>query len=109
MLPGVRPTGRRVEAAFAVVVGFENGKVSHEHIYWDQASVLVQLGLLDLEGLPVTGAEAARKVLDPHLPGRTLAGSWPQGFNRWAPSTLPRGHVPQNVRYGPHPAGGPPR
>ena len=74
MLPGVRPTGRRVEAAFAVVVGFENGKVSHEHIYWDQASVLVQLGLLDLEGLPVTGAEAARKVLDPHLPGRTLAG-----------------------------------
>jgi carboxymethylenebutenolidase len=74
VLPGVRPTGRRVEAAFAVVVGFENGKVSHEHIYWDQASVLVQLGLLDLEGLPVTGAEAARKVLDPHLPGRTLAG-----------------------------------
>lgn len=74
MLPGVRPTGRRVEAAFAVVVGFKNGTVSHEHIYWDQASVLVQLGLLDPAGLPVTGAEAARKVLDPHLPGRTLGG-----------------------------------
>jgi carboxymethylenebutenolidase len=65
MLPGVAPTGKRVEAAFAVVVGFEGGKISHEHIYWDQASVLVQLGLLDPTGLPVVGAEGARKVLDP--------------------------------------------
>jgi len=65
MLPGLAPTGRRVEAAFAVVVGFKDGKISHEHIYWDQASVLVQLGLLDPAGLPVVGAEGARKVLDP--------------------------------------------
>ena len=67
MLPGLAPTGRRVEAAFAVIVGFKDGKVSHEHIYWDQASVLVQLGLLDRKGLPVVGAEGARKVLDPKL------------------------------------------
>lgn len=74
MLPGVRPTGKPVEAAFVVVVGIKDGKVSHEHIYWDQASVLVQIGLLDPTGLPVVGAEAARKVLDPGLPGRTLSG-----------------------------------
>jgi carboxymethylenebutenolidase len=70
MLPRVKPTGRRVEAAFVVVVGIENGKVSHEHIYWDQASVLVQLGLLEPAGLPVCGAESTRKVLDPTLPAR---------------------------------------
>jgi carboxymethylenebutenolidase len=70
MLPGVAPTGRPVEAAFVVVVGMRDGKVSHEHIYWDQAGVLVQIGLLDPRGLPVSGAEAARKVLNPALPGR---------------------------------------
>lgn len=64
MLPGVPPTGKRVESVFVVVVGFENGKISHEHIHWDQASVLVQLGLLDPAGLPVAGAEIARKMLD---------------------------------------------
>lgn len=64
MLPGVAPTGKRVEAAFAVIVGFRDGKVSHEHIYWDQASVLVQIGLLDPDGLPVVGAENARKILE---------------------------------------------
>lgn len=63
MLPGVKPTGKRVEAAFVVVAGVSNGKVSHEHIYWDQASVLVQVGLLDPTGLPVVGAEGAREVL----------------------------------------------
>jgi carboxymethylenebutenolidase len=72
MLPGVAPTGKKVEAAFVVIVGFEHGKITHEHIYWDQASVLVQLGLLNPAGLPVSGAESARKVLDPALPGRVF-------------------------------------
>lgn len=72
MLPGVMPTGKKVEAAFAVIVGIKDTKISHEHIYWDQAAVLVQIGLLDPAGLPVTGAESARKVLDPKLPPRTL-------------------------------------
>ena len=72
MLPGVQPTGRRVEAAFAVVVKVEAGKIAHEHIYWDQASVLVQLGLLDPKGLPVSGVESARRVLDPKLPARVI-------------------------------------
>jgi carboxymethylenebutenolidase len=44
----------------------------HEHIYWDQASVLVQLGLIDSESLPVAGAETAHKVLDVSLPSNTL-------------------------------------
>ncbi|MFT5139104.1 MAG: carboxymethylenebutenolidase [Lysobacterales bacterium] len=72
MLPGVAPTGKPVEIAFAVIVGFKDGKVSHEHIYWDQASVLVQIGLLDPAGLPVVGAESARRVLNPKLPARVF-------------------------------------
>ena len=72
MVPGVPPTGRLVEVALVVVVRFRDGKLAHEHIYWDQASVLAQLGLIDPEGLPVAGAESARKVLDPHLPANTL-------------------------------------
>jgi len=72
LLPGVAPTGRPVEMAVAVIVGFKDGKISHEHIYWDQASVLVQIGLLDPKGLPVSGAESARKVLNPKLPPREI-------------------------------------
>lgn len=72
LLPGVPPTGKHVEIAFAVIVGFEDGKISHEHIYWDQAGVLLQVGLLDPAGLPVSGAESARKVLDPTLPPRRM-------------------------------------
>ena len=68
MLPGVEPTGKRVEAVFVVIVGIEGDKVSYEHILWDQASVLVQLGLLDPKGLPVVGAGAAAKLRNPALP-----------------------------------------
>jgi carboxymethylenebutenolidase len=63
LLPGIPPTGRRGEIPI-VVVQFLEGIVS-EHIYWGQASVLVQVGLIDPEELPVSGAESARKVLDP--------------------------------------------
>ena len=64
MLPGIPPTGKRVEVAMVVVVQFDGDKVAYEHLYWDQASVLVQLGLLQPGGLPVVGAEGARSVLD---------------------------------------------
>jgi carboxymethylenebutenolidase len=64
ILPGVPPTGRHVTLPFCVVVGFEDGKVKHEHIYWDQASALAQVGLLDNERLPVTGAEQAANLLE---------------------------------------------
>jgi carboxymethylenebutenolidase len=72
MLPGVEPTGCRVEVPLVAIVKFKDGKVAHEHIYWDQASVLVQIGLLDPEGLPVAGIETARKLVDPQLPSNTL-------------------------------------
>jgi carboxymethylenebutenolidase len=64
MLPGVKPTGRRVEAAVVVVVQFKEGKIAGEHIYWDQASVLAQIGSIDAGKLPATGIEASRKVID---------------------------------------------
>jgi carboxymethylenebutenolidase len=65
MLAGVRPTGKRVEIAVVVVVQFKDGKIAGEHIYWDQASVLAQIGLIDAAKLPATGIEASRKVIDP--------------------------------------------
>jgi carboxymethylenebutenolidase len=71
MLPDIEPTGRPVEVAFAVIVGIRDGKISHEHIYWDQATVLAQIGLLDPAGLPVVGADGARRVLDPGLHAQT--------------------------------------
>ena len=62
MLPGVAPTNRYVEVALVAIVRFRNGRLAHEHIYWDQASVLKQIGLLKDPGLPVFVAESARKV-----------------------------------------------
>lgn len=72
LLPGVAPTGKYVEIPMLVVVAFRGDKLYNEHIYWDQASVLVQIGLLDPTGLPVTGAEQAKKLLDEKLPSNTL-------------------------------------
>jgi carboxymethylenebutenolidase len=72
MLPGLAPTGKRVEVPLVAIVQFRDGKLAHEHIYWDQASVLVQLGLLSPRNLPVCGVESARKALDPKLPSNAL-------------------------------------
>ena len=72
MLPGIAPTGKRVEVPLVAIVRFREGKLAHEHIYWDQASVLVQLGLLDPGTLPVAGVDSARKALDPNLPSNAL-------------------------------------
>jgi carboxymethylenebutenolidase len=72
MLPGIPPTGKRVEVPLVAIVRFRDGKLAHEHIYWDQASVLVQIGLLDPAKLPVVGIDSAKKVLDPSLPANEL-------------------------------------
>jgi carboxymethylenebutenolidase len=72
MLPGVAATGKHVECALVVIVQFREGKLAHEHIYWDQASVLVQLGLLDAGKLPVAGGETARKLSDRSIPSNEL-------------------------------------
>jgi carboxymethylenebutenolidase len=79
LLPGVKPTGKKVELPHVVVVGFTGGKVAYERIYWDQASLLVQVGLLDPANLPVTGVEQARRVLDPTLPSNELIDRSEQG------------------------------
>jgi carboxymethylenebutenolidase len=63
LLPGIPPTGKKVELPHVVVMKFENGKVAHEHVWWDQASLLVQVGLLDPGKLPVVGVEQARRLL----------------------------------------------
>jgi len=72
MLPGIAPTGKRVEVPLVAIVRFRGGKLAYEHIYWDQASVLVQIGLIDPAKLPVAGVESARKVLDSGLPANAL-------------------------------------
>ena len=81
MLPGVAPTGRRVEIPLVAIVKFRGDKLHNEHIYWDQASVLVQIGLLDPKGLPVAGIETARKLIDETLPSNTLMANWAQSEN----------------------------
>lgn len=72
MLPGIPPTHRKVEIPMVVVVQFEADKIACERIYWDQASVLVQIGLLQPENLPLTGVEQARKFENPQLPSNEL-------------------------------------
>lgn len=72
MLPGVAPTGKYVEIPLVAIVCFRGDKLYHEHIYWDQASVLTQIGKLDPKTLPVAGVETAKKALDESLPSNTL-------------------------------------
>jgi carboxymethylenebutenolidase len=72
MLPGVKPTGRYVEVPLVAIVAFRGDKLYHEHIYWDQASVLAQIGLLDPKRLPIAGIETAKKLIDETLPSNEL-------------------------------------
>ena len=76
MLPGIAPTGKYVEIPLVAIVKFRGDKLYNEHIYWDQASVLVQIGALDPAGLPVAGSETAKKLLDESLPSNTLMAAW---------------------------------
>jgi len=77
LLPGVAPTDRKVVLANVVVMGFdEAGRVAYEHIYWDQASLLVQVGLLDPKLLPVSGAEQVHRLLDPSQPANKMIDHW---------------------------------
>jgi carboxymethylenebutenolidase len=62
MVPGIQPTGKYVELPHVVVMKFRGNKIVHEHIYWDQASLLTQLGLLDPKTLPVKGIEQSEKL-----------------------------------------------
>jgi len=73
MLPGIAPTFRKVSLPLVVIVGLKDGKVSHEHIYWDNASLFFQLGLIATGNLPICGAEAAQALLDSNFPRRVIA------------------------------------
>jgi carboxymethylenebutenolidase len=76
MLPGIAPTGKYVEIPLVAIICFRGDKLYHEHIYWDQASVLVQVGLLDPKLVPAAGRETAKKVLDETLPSNTMMKNW---------------------------------
>ena len=76
MLPGVAPTGRYVEIPLVAIVCFRGDKLYHEHIYWDQASVLVQIGKISADGLPVAGIDTAKKLVDERLPSNVLMTNW---------------------------------
>jgi carboxymethylenebutenolidase len=82
LLPGVPPTGKYVEVPTVAIVTFRGDKLYHEHIYWDQASVLVQIGLIHPKGLPVAGIESARKLLDETRPSNTLMQRWKESGQR---------------------------
>ena len=75
-MPGVAPTGKYVEIPLIAIVRFRGDKLYNEHIYWDQASVLVQIGLLDPALLPVAGIATAKKLVDETLPSNTLMARW---------------------------------
>ena len=76
LLPGLAPTGKYIEIPMLAVVCFRGNKLYNEHIYWDQASVLVQVGVLDPKGLPIAGIETAKKMVDESLPSNTLMRNW---------------------------------
>ena len=76
MLPGLAPTGKYVEIPLVAIIKFRGDKLYNEHIYWDQASVLVQIGALKAEGLPVAGIETAKKLVDEKQPSNTLMKRW---------------------------------
>jgi carboxymethylenebutenolidase len=76
VLPGIPATGKRIEFAMVVVVHIVGDKIASENIYWDNATILRQAGLLPDPKLPVLGAESARNMIDPaplnHLIHRTM-------------------------------------
>lgn len=79
LLPGVAPTGKYVEIPTVAIVQFRGDKLCNEHIYWDQATALVQIGLLEpKKGLPIAGIEASKKVWDEKLPSNTIMPTWPK-------------------------------
>ena len=84
MLPGVPPTGKYVEIPLVAIVRFRGDKLYNEHIYWDQASVLVQIGVLDPAHLPVAGVATAKKLVDETLPSNTLMARWAESASQAA-------------------------
>lgn len=76
MVPGIAPTGKYVEVPTVVIIEFRGDRLHSEHIYWDQASMLAQLGVLDPNGLPIAGIDTARKLKGEPVPSNALMRSW---------------------------------
>lgn len=86
-IPGIPPTGKFLRIPFTAIVNIRGDRLYHEHISWDQATVLVQLGLMPeylpypyaLEGrlpapgkrfeyrVPAEGVQSAQKLENEHL------------------------------------------
>jgi carboxymethylenebutenolidase len=63
MIPRIPPTGKYIELSIVVIMKFKGNKIAHEHIYWEQASLLKQLGLLDnSKELPIIGIEQSKNL-----------------------------------------------
>ena len=84
MLPGIKPTGKYVQIPLVAIVRFRGDKIYNEHIYWDQASVLVQIGVLDPKLFPTAGVETAKKAFDEKQPSNTLMKRWKDSENKEA-------------------------
>jgi carboxymethylenebutenolidase len=82
MVPGIAPTGKYVEVPLVAIVEFRGDKIYNEHIYWDQASMLAQLGVLDPTGLPVAGIDTARKLKGEPIPSNRLMPTWKNSEGR---------------------------
>ena len=96
MIPGVAPTGKFVEIPLVAIIEFRGDKLYNEHIYWDQASMLVQLGVLDPAGLPVAGVETARKLKGEAVPSNRMMAGWnfKGGKEKSGAGKAPRAKVP---------------
>jgi len=79
--PGIAPTGRRLRVPHVGIIAFEDGRIASEHIYWDQATVMLRLGILD-EGLPALGGDQADRLLHPHAPANALITKVASGQSR---------------------------
>ncbi|HEY9407455.1 MAG TPA: nuclear transport factor 2 family protein [Nitrososphaera sp.] len=75
ILPGIPATGKYVELPLVLLMKFKDGKISYEHVYWDQASLLVQVGLLDPSTLPITGQEQAKRLLELSQQAANVSGN----------------------------------
>lgn len=69
--PGIPATGRRLRVPHVGIIHFEGDKIRSEHIYWDHATLLRQLGVLP-DGYPVMDASQCARLLDPDAPANEL-------------------------------------
>ncbi|MHB8381138.1 MAG: dienelactone hydrolase family protein [Candidatus Binataceae bacterium] len=82
MLPGVKPTGKAVEIPLVAIVEFRGDKLYNEHIYWDQASMLRQIGVLEASGLPISGVEQAKKLQGGDVASNAMIPAWQSGAGK---------------------------